>query len=184
MEEFYPFLENYKTDPALYKQFVEFAEYDHYIVKPQKTLIENRPNKYLLTFTREPDTPLEIWFQRLVVALGTKLFLTMHCSIEHIETNIHCHALVTTKYANLSRDKFKAWCKGAKNPARLLDIRKIKHDNGCIEYIQKETKEFDNLKEFENYYLELIYKQINLIECQPLVELTKQDHSSIATEVQ
>lgn len=161
MEEFYPFLTQYKSNPALYKEFYEFAEYDHYVTKPLKTAVENRPNKYLLTFTKETETPLDVWFQRLVLALRTKLFLTLHASIEHIETNIHCHALVTTKYANLSRDKFKAWCKGAKNPSRLLDIRKIKNDNGCIEYIQKETKEFDNLKDFEDYYLGLIYKQIN-----------------------
>jgi hypothetical protein len=183
MEEYYPWLANYRSNPELYKQFEEWCFFDHHTIKPEKPLLSSRPNKYLLTFTREPDTPLDSWFQKLLSALSTKLFLTLHASIEHIETNIHCHALVTTKYANLSRDKFKSWCKGAKNPARLLDIRKVKFDNGCIEYINKETKEFDNLKEFENYYIDLIYKQIQKCPMpQPLAPQLPEVNTSIKIE--
>lgn len=110
---------------------------------------------YLLTFTRDPAVDRHLWYERLVKALSSKMFKTMRASIEHIESNIHCHALVTVE-CNLSRDKFTSYLKDAKNAIRALDIKKVSKDNGIGEYIAKESKVFDNLVDFENYYSKLI----------------------------
>jgi len=119
--------------------------------KPSK----DAKKQYLLTFTRDPGLDVHLWFQRLCIALQSKMLKTMNASIEHIDKNIHCHALVTTT-CSLSRDKFVSFLKDARNPQRALDIRKVANDNGISEYINKESKAFDNLEEFKNYYLPLI----------------------------
>lgn len=107
---------------------------------------------YFLTITCA--IPKQQWYTKLLKLLGSKQFIAFDASIEHIQSNIHCHVKVITKYANLSKDKFKAWYK-EKNG--LIDIRRILKDNGIQDYQSKENPSFNNLREFDEYYKNKIF---------------------------
>lgn len=104
------------------------------------------PKCYFITWTRNTKTPKKEWFQTLVKSLQQSLHNFESASIEHIDSNIHCHSILTSKY-NLDKTRYKNFSKN-----HLMDIRKLKYDNGTKSYIAKENYAFNNLTEFINFY--------------------------------
>lgn len=107
---------------------------------------------YFITLTRDPQIPIHIWLDAALDVLNSKTFLTLQCTVEHIQSNIHIHAWVTTKgNRQPSRDKFITFCNLSRNPVRAMDIRKIGVDNGVSGYLNKENPVFTcvgNLQQF------------------------------------
>ena len=106
---------------------------------------------YLLTLTcdNKVATKLE-WFDDVIDALELKMFNFLAASIEHIDSNIHCHACVSS-HNNIDKSRFKKFIK-----KHRIDVRKISIDNGVSEYIGKENPSFDNILDFKLYYLNKI----------------------------
>jgi len=92
---------------------------------------------YLLTFTRNPNSrySLDSWLDRVVTELCRKPFTDVRCSLEHVSTNIHCHALITyNSKGRLGKDKFTVFARDY----GFVDLRRVNSDNGVIEYISKD----------------------------------------------
>lgn len=115
--------------------------------------IETRPKpriNYLLTFTRNPEVTRSDWFDVVCHSLSSKQIEVVNLTAEHLSTNVHVHAHVTSKN-NLSKDKFKAF-----TAKHQMDVKKIVKDNGIDFYFKKENKAFNNLPDFISYYKEKI----------------------------
>lgn len=113
-------------------------------------------NRYFITLTRNPKicTKPE-WFQEVLKLLNQKVHTFESATIEHLDGNIHCHAVLQSKYnLDVTRyTKFFSRHPGCKSANR---IKKITWDNGTSPYMNKENPPFNDLSEFTNSYLKLI----------------------------
>jgi len=116
---------------------------------------KNATKFYLLTLTRDSKVADKLnWFDDVVDLLELKMHNFIAGSIEHIDTNIHCHAVVSSHH-NIDKSRYKKFIK-----KHRIDCRKIVCDNGVSEYIGKENPAFDNITDFKLYYLNEIKKNI------------------------
>lgn len=112
---------------------------------------KNATKFYLLTLTRDSKVATQLeWFDDVVELLELKMHNFIAGSIEHIESNIHCHAMVSSKH-NIDKSRYKKFIQ-----KHRIDCRKISKDNGISEYIGKENPSFDNILDFKLYYLNKI----------------------------
>ena len=89
--------------------------------------------KYLLTFTKKPEVPTQIWANRIISQLDrSNIHNFISGALEHITTNIHCHAYVESP--RISKDDYRAFSRNY----GFVDVRQIKVDNGIEDYTQKE----------------------------------------------
>jgi len=104
---------------------------------------------YLVTFTRDPSVTIVNWWKQLLRAL--RLHSYKAATIEHADSNIHCHAIIESK-VNLSKDRYKAF-------KSRIDFRKISTDNGVEEYLSKENGCFYTVEEFIHYFEKLLFEK-------------------------
>lgn len=92
--------------------------------------------RYLITFTRNPNTQLskEDFKQAVVKQLQRKIIYNGEYSFEHEDTNIHCHAYVIATHA-LSKSNFNSHIRKFGN----IDVTRVTHDHGVKDYISKES---------------------------------------------
>lgn len=110
---------------------------------------------YLVTFTRNPNSRYTQpeWFQKVMKELSKKFTLHAKAELEHITTNIHCHAVIEctkaiskTQYSVFNRDY------------GYVDLRRVKVDNGIDNYICKDLPagmELLNVTELREKYKNL-----------------------------
>lgn len=110
------------------------------------------PIQQIVTFTCNPKFVKVAWWNDLLKALEQKCCTFSKFTIEHMNDNIHCHTVATSKHG-LCKDKFKSYCK-----KHMILFRKIGKDNGIEEYFSKENTSFDNKEEFKKFFQPLIYK--------------------------
>jgi len=142
-----PYLHFYQHGTPRYEDYMKRKQerIDAYVDKHKSV-------RYLITFTRNTNIPKIDWFKSLCIALRSKQIVKLKAlTIEHIDTNIHCHAYVKTKYANMSPSKFKAF-----SLKHRIDFKKVVSDNGVETYFQKENRVFKDIKEFKEYFEKLI----------------------------
>lgn len=98
--------------------------------------------EYLVTFTRNPNSKytVEQWRQAVLKQLKRHVFIKGDYAFEHEDTNIHCHAYVTSK--GIHKTNFESF---AHNYGHV-DIKTVKQDNGIHAYIGKENE----IKSFVN----------------------------------
>jgi hypothetical protein len=108
--------------------------------------------RYLVTFTRDAKSKESKtqWYELLLAALQQTLHTFVSATIEHIEKNIHCHAILETKY-NLSKDRYTKF-----SNKHRIDFKKIKWDNGTGAYMDKENHSHSNIKDFDEHFRPLI----------------------------
>lgn len=90
---------------------------------------------YLVTFTKNPNSRYdsEKWLHRVIKELKRKPFKNVQCTIEHITTNIHCHAVIDVNKA-IAKSLFSVFIRDY----GFVDVRRVNHDNGVAEYISKD----------------------------------------------
>lgn len=126
-----------------------FASWDRDILPLAKIEPKKGPKekKYLITFTYNSKASNKYdWYILLKNALSQSVHTYLSATIEHIESNIHCHAVVGSKY-NLSKDRYKKFA-----TLHRMDFKTISYDNGVNSYIAKENPKFDNFKDFIDYF--------------------------------
>lgn len=133
----------------------QFSQWDRdilpLIVKPNSQKVQLK--RYFMTFTRDPSNGTKLaWFDLLMKALRQSVHQFQSGTIEHMDKNIHCHAYVTSKY-NLSKDRYKLFSKH-----HSMNIKKVNHDNGVVNYMTKENDPIDSLDKFEKYFIDEILK--------------------------
>lgn len=91
--------------------------------------------KYLITFTRDPNKQIVAkWIERVRFELGRKFIQSFKATMEHVDTNIHIHALIeSNKY--LKKDDFKCFINNYGN----IDLKKVVSNNGIEQYLSKEN---------------------------------------------
>lgn len=143
------------TDPNC--EHIHWGDYgtDKYkeFIQSQIVQIIDKKKYWLLTFTKSPDSKPLDWFDSVISSLHSKQIDVLYLSMEHLDTNVHVHAFVSS-LNNLSRDKFKSFTK-----QHILDIKKVKKDNGINKYLEKENKAFNNIDDFEIFYRNLILEK-------------------------
>lgn len=97
-------------------------------------------NKYFLTFTKQPDLLIPVWKIAVQRQLTRKIFSDVTYTIEHADTNIHCHAVVTSNTPITNR-LFKSHNKSYGN----VNFKKIIDDNGIMTYMSKESQPSSDL---------------------------------------
>lgn len=98
--------------------------------------------KYLVTFTRNENgryTKKE-WLDRVCKELRRKAFSLAVGELEHIDTNIHCHAVIETGKA-VHKSLFKVFIRDY----GFVDLRRINIDNGVQTYIEKELPQYSSV---------------------------------------
>jgi len=111
------------------------------------------PKRYFCTFTRNPKAGTkQQWFALLLKTLNQSLHTFICGTIEHVDSNIHCHAILESKY-NLSKDRYKAFFKANPGSDNGKELQKIKWDNGTNSYLTKENFKFKTIQELEEYFL-------------------------------
>ncbi len=114
-------------------------------------------NWYLLTFTYSENGRYDkvAWLRRVNKEIhryficDTSLF-----SLEHMDTNIHCHAVVECTKP-IAKVLFKVFCRDY----GWVDLRRIEVDNNPLGYIEKEMPTAEDAKtktEFLPYYLPIV----------------------------
>lgn len=90
---------------------------------------------YLITFTCNPNSRYTKgqWLERVVKELRRTPLSNVKATLEHVDSNIHCHALVTSTKA-LYKKLFKVF----NDRYGYVDLRRISVDNGTQEYIEKD----------------------------------------------
>lgn len=111
---------------------------------------------YLVTFTRNPNSRYnkKEWLRRVVQELRKAYITDVACSLEHIETNIHCHAVVSTNKA-VAKSAYKVF----NRDYGYVDLRRINVDNGVVNYIEKDlAKDLTSFspEELRNKYIDII----------------------------
>lgn len=110
---------------------------------------------YLLTFTRNPNSKYQKseWFKRILKELGRQSFSQVKANLEHIDTNIHCHSIVSSNKP-ISKTLFKVF----QRDYGFVDLRRIVVDNGVDAYIVKDDtiKNPYSLEEFSKKYVDII----------------------------
>jgi len=122
------------------------------VSEPIDEAVKDKPKlggTYLLTFTRDPSVSTYNWWKQLLRAL--RLHSYKAATIEHIDSNIHCHAIVESKF-NLYKGSYKAF-------KSRIDFRKISTDNGVEDYLSKENGCFYSLEEFTHYFENLLFSK-------------------------
>lgn len=126
----------------------QYASWDRDILPILKSIPSvPKPSKaYFSTFTHNPKSCSKSeWYTLLKGALSQSVHQFHSATIEHIDTNIHCHAVLTSRY-NLSKDRYR------RMSAHRLQFKRIKYDNGINEYNDKENPLFTDLSKFIEYY--------------------------------
>lgn len=125
-------------EKMFFKQILLNYKQLHGITKQYKS------RKYLITFTYNPNSGYtkESFKQAVIKQLNRKTIEEAHYAFEHEETNIHCHALVTSTHP-LSKANFHSHSRKYGN----IDLKSVQNDNGIIDYISKETSIFSIIKE-------------------------------------
>jgi len=99
--------------------------------------------KYLVTFTRNPNTKYTLaqWRAAVHKQIKRDIFLKGHYAFEHEDTNIHCHVLALS--TGMAKSNFAPFIRKFGN----IDLRSVGKDNGIMEYIGKENEivSFDNV---------------------------------------
>lgn len=123
--------------------------------KPTKPTPKKR---YFLTLTRNPVYSKQEWLDDITKVCQQTLHEFISGTIEHLDTNIHAHVIVESKY-NLDPKRYKKFY--AKHPGSHNSerVKKIKWDNGTQSYISKENHPYQNLEDFIEYIQKL--KEIN-----------------------
>lgn len=116
--------------------------------------------KYLITFTRNPNSrfSLEEWLKRIKKEVLRKCFSEQYCSLEHPESNIHIHAIVSSNKP-ISKSLFYVF----NDRYGFVDVRRINVDNGVLDYIEKElpgSKNAMDISEFKKFVLPNINEQV------------------------
>jgi len=111
--------------------------------------------KYLLTFTRNPNSRYSIqeWLKRIKKEIIRRSFSEQHCSLEHPDTNIHIHAVVNSNKP-IAKSLFKVFSRDY----GYVDVRRINIDNGVLDYIQKELPNSQtpmDISEFSKFNLDI-----------------------------
>lgn len=103
---------------------------------------------YLITFTRNPNSrySLHDWKKRIAKEVSRKTFSQQHLTIEHPDTNIHVHAVVKANKA-ISNTLFKVFSRDY----GWVDVRRIRTDNGVLDYIAKELPEGQNPQNLQDF---------------------------------
>lgn len=144
--EFYTYYGQY-WDPKIFPQ--DLPGY----VPPEDNSQKVPLNRYFLTFTRDPSNGSKLdWYSMLKKALRQSIHTFVTATIEHPSTNIHCHAVVETKY-NLWKGSYKAFTKH-----HHIDIKKLKWDNGVKSYMSKENEAIDSVDKFIAFWDPIIEK--------------------------
>lgn len=99
-----------------------------------KKSVTGQKNKYFITFTHNNNTPKDDFKKAVEKQLERKIFTHVEYAFEHEETNIHCHAIVESKFT-LNSLNFKSHS----TKHGYVQIKIIKHDNGLQDYINKEN---------------------------------------------
>lgn len=139
-------IEQYITDPSLFPQILmdKLSVFDdenrlkllHYIEHARfkkDTKVNKKIRSYLVTFTYNNVADRADWSNRIIIELSKKGILTSCYSLEHEETNMHAHALITSSYKKTHRD-FELF----KRKFGSVDVRLIGTDNGVQDYMEKE----------------------------------------------
>lgn len=92
--------------------------------------------RYLLTFTFNPNTQYtkEEFKSAVIKQLQRKVIAEGSYAFEHEDSNIHCHALVTSTHP-LTKSNFNSHIRKFGH----MDIKSITEDNGILDYITKEA---------------------------------------------
>lgn len=134
---------------------------DQIIIDPMKWLRSQKLTKYkdttyLLTFTRNPNSRYDPtqWLRRIDKELGKSFITESLSTLEHIDTNIHCHTVIQTTHP-ITKTRFAVF----NRDYGYVDLKRINTDNGVQAYIEKELPNADKAlpkKEFLNKYLAII----------------------------
>jgi len=108
------------------------------ILHPPPKPVDKGPYRYLLTMTTTPQNRAagltEPRFRHLVEkTLTTKTYLQSRYAVEHVSTNMHAHAFVTTT-SRLTTRNFNSF----QAKAGSVDIAPVTRDNGIDTYMAKE----------------------------------------------
>lgn len=118
------------------------------LLHPPRPQVDKGPWQYLLTMTTTPANRekglTEARFRALVEGqITTKTYQKARYAVEHADTNMHAHALVTTT-SKLTARNFTG-PPDRKKPSftdqtGMVKIDLVKKDNGIDQYISKETE--------------------------------------------
>lgn len=106
---------------------------------------------YLITFTRNPSSRFspDEWLTRVKRELKKTFIITVKAVLEHPDTNMHVHAIVTTNrliarvVPGKKHQHFYAFVRDYGH----VDIQRINVDNGVENYIAKEAKPYSDPEE-------------------------------------
>lgn len=106
---------------------------------------EPRVYRYLITFTLDPAKTAPPSFEGIIQSqLDRKPMATAIYAIEHVETNMHAHAYVTSTRGYTPQD-FDSYRKRY----GFVDVKLVKSDNGVAAYLGKENQVYEKNLSFE-----------------------------------
>lgn len=117
-------------DPILREKLVQYIDHGQF---KKTTKSDKNVRTYFVTFTYNNVADKDEWEDRVITELSKKSWITSKYCIEHKDTNIHAHALVTTKYKKTRRDfaVFERKFGG-------VNVKLVSKDNGILDYMEKE----------------------------------------------
>lgn len=115
-------------------------EVNQYIITHPKYNLQSSDNshKYFVTFTYNPQTNREDFIPAVIQQLKRPgIHKSAHYVVEHPDTNIHIHALIESQPGvAITPERYKSHIR----KHGLVDVRRIKNDNGIADYMSKENK--------------------------------------------
>lgn len=100
------------------------------------TKTQSRDYIYFVTWSRMPSVPLDQWQKAVTRELHKKWIVSFKAVCEHMNTNIHVHALCHSHYKKSHRD-FKLFAR----KFGYVDIKQVQVDHGIDDYISKDQEE-------------------------------------------
>jgi len=91
-------------------------------------------NKYLITFTYNNSSSKDAFKAAVQKQMARAIFSHTEFSFEHEESNIHCHAIVESRFT-LNASNFKSHS----TKYGFVQVKRVYADNGLSDYINKEN---------------------------------------------
>lgn len=100
---------------------------------------------YFITFTTKPGVKRDKWIKRLRFELSRKYVKSFEMCIEHEDTNLHAHVLLSSDRYLKRKKHFKTYL----NTFGTVDIQKVVKDNGLHSYLEKEGEAITDVNKIE-----------------------------------